>query len=243
MEESREIRTIHVGQMQPTQQSALPKRSSIAAQTRRIEVIRSRRKEQGASGREERDEEQRKTATLIIKACVCAALCLAAFLVHLSDTQAAKTITDGIRSVLTYNVDIDETLGKLKFVDNFIPGVSEVFTEKSSLIQPVSGTAAQEFSANGRGILYETAAGGAVCAAADGYVSDVGEDEAYGKYLAVKHGSGVETFYYGLSEIEIQEGKIVSRAQMLGKSGGKILFEVRQDNVAVDPEGYMGSVN
>ncbi|MGI6168181.1 MAG: peptidoglycan DD-metalloendopeptidase family protein [Christensenellales bacterium] len=237
MEGSKEISRIQVGEMQPTRSHAVRAKTTEASAA--IVAARSRRRRVVGSRGGDRDEEQRKTATLIIKACVCAALCLAAFLVHLSDTAAAQSISRGIRSVLTYNIDLDETLGKLKFVDNFIPGVQEVFTEKSSLIQPVLGSVSEGFSQNGRGILFVGTEQSKVVASADGYVSQMGEDERYGRFVAIKHGAGVETFYYGLETVEIKEGKIVSRGQTLGAGTAQVFFEVRQDHVAVDPVGYM----
>ena len=88
--------------------------------------------------------------------------------------------------------------------------------------------------------------GAAVCAFAAGRISQVGENDDYGKYIYIDHGNGIETFYAHCSSILAEEGEQVmagdsiARVGQTGKATGPHLhFELRFNGTYLDPIHYI----
>ena len=88
--------------------------------------------------------------------------------------------------------------------------------------------------------------GAAVCAFAAGRISQVGENDDYGKYIYIDHGNGIETFYAHCSSILAEEGEQVmagdsiARVGQTGKATGPHLhFELRFHGTYLDPIHYI----
>lgn len=86
-----------------------------------------------------------------------------------------------------------------------------------------------------------------IYAASAGVVSFVGYRGGYGLTLEIDHGNDVMTRYAHTSEITVEEGDLVTRRQLVarmgntGRSTGPHLhFEIRIQNVAVDPMEFLG---
>ncbi len=76
-----------------------------------------------------------------------------------------------------------------------------------------------------------------------GKVTKTGEDDSWGKYVLVEHSDGFETFYCHLSEIYAEKGAVIRQGETVGlvgstgmSTGPHLHFEVRINNVRVDPE-------
>jgi len=87
--------------------------------------------------------------------------------------------------------------------------------------------------------------GTAIHAPRDGVVSWAGTVAGYGRVVYVDHGDGLQTRYAHCDRLEVQQGDAVNVGDTLatvgssGRSTGPHLhFEVRQDGVAVDPDGF-----
>ena len=186
-------------------------------------------------------KEQKKLARLLIKTGVCAAICLAVFLIKTADTPVSREITDGIKSVLTYSVDIDDTLGRLKFVGNTIPGVTAVFGD-GTVTTPINAPVSQTYSQNGRGIVFSPAAGKNVMTAADGTVTMVGENDEWGKYVEVTHSETVKSVYLGLNAIEVAEGMSLKSGDKLGIAADQLLLEIYDGAERQDPLAFFESI-
>ena len=88
--------------------------------------------------------------------------------------------------------------------------------------------------------------GAPVVAGASGQVSFVGWQNGYGQLVVVDHGGGLTTRYGHLSEIDVELGQSVGRAQLLGKvgstgrsTGPHLHYEVRINDQPVDPRQYL----
>jgi murein DD-endopeptidase MepM/ murein hydrolase activator NlpD len=88
--------------------------------------------------------------------------------------------------------------------------------------------------------------GAPVVAGASGSVSFVGWQNGYGQLVVVDHGGGLTTRYGHLSQIDVQLGQVVSRAQLLGKvgstgrsTGPHLHYEVRINDQPVNPLQYL----
>ena len=89
-------------------------------------------------------------------------------------------------------------------------------------------------------------AGTEIRAFADGTILAVGEDEGYGNYVMIDHGSGYVTLYGHCSKLLISEGETVSKGQIIalvgasGKATGPHLhFELMHDGIYLNPEFYL----
>lgn len=83
-----------------------------------------------------------------------------------------------------------------------------------------------------------------ICAALEGFVSKIEVlNTGYGNVVKLDHENGLQTLYAHLSYSVVSLGQIITRGQMIGRSGNTgnstgphLHFEVRQDGVAVDPQ-------
>lgn len=92
-----------------------------------------------------------------------------------------------------------------------------------------------------------------VKAPADGYVAKVHDSGGPGySYLLLIHGDGVSTVYGHLSGFNVNEDEIVARGTIIGYTGGAagmrgaglstgphLHFEVRENNIPVNPRNYL----
>lgn len=89
-----------------------------------------------------------------------------------------------------------------------------------------------------------------ILAYAAGEVDYVGESEAYGLYLQLKHADGLTTFYAHCKDISVRKGQQVSAGEKIGEvgatgnvTGAHLHFEMRQDGTLVDPIQYIETIS
>ena len=100
------------------------------------------------------------------------------------------------------------------------------------------------------GIDIAAEAGTPVCAAADGTVYTVYEDDTMGTTVVIRHPGGYVTVYSSLESAEIAAGDTVSLGQTIGKVGNTALLEsgvgdhlhfaVSRNDEAMDPNEFLG---
>ena len=87
-----------------------------------------------------------------------------------------------------------------------------------------------------------------VTAALSGTVTKAEKDSLLGYVVTVDSGNGVAASYQSLGSVKVEKGARVVQGEVLGKSGlsamnkeagSHVHFEVRKDNVAVNPERYL----
>ena len=101
-----------------------------------------------------------------------------------------------------------------------------------------------------QGIDYGCPTGTPILASDDGVVDFTANlTVGYGKYIRLKHDGGYITLYAHLSEILVREGQTVVKGQVIGKSGSTgnstgahLHFEVRKNNIKIDPKSVLQSV-
>ncbi len=88
--------------------------------------------------------------------------------------------------------------------------------------------------------------GSAVNASDSGVVKEAGEKGTYGLCVIIDHQNGFVTCYAHLSKIEVDAGQEVVRGEEIGKTGSTgnatgnhLHFEIRVENVKVDPLLYL----
>ena len=113
------------------------------------------------------------------------------------------------------------------------------------LAWPADGPVSAPFGTGSdpRGLTFAAHKGAAVRAAAGGIVLFAGTEPArYGQLVLIDHGNGWVSAYAHLSRIVVREGEALrsgARLGFVGESGAaqepRLHFELRRDNVAVDP--------
>lgn len=108
-------------------------------------------------------------------------------------------------------------------------------------ISPFTGTIQMH-----EGIDISNAVGTPIGAPADGLVVKVGREYGYGKVLVINHGYGTITRYGHLHKTHVKIGQKVKRGDLIGEIGNSgrstgphLHYEVRVNNVAVDPRKYI----
>ncbi|KAB7671818.1 M23 family metallopeptidase [Bacillus sp. B1-b2] len=88
-----------------------------------------------------------------------------------------------------------------------------------------------------------------VLASLEGTVTKVSEDALLGNTIEIEHAEGIKTFYQSVKDFQVEVGEEVTKGQPIATSGKSQLnqdagvhvhFEVRKDNVAVNPIDYFG---
>lgn len=87
-----------------------------------------------------------------------------------------------------------------------------------------------------------------VYATADGIVESAGWDRSYGNQVRIAHGNGIETSYFHMSKIVVENGQQVTKGQKIGQvgstgrsTGAHLHYEVRKNSAEVDPTPYLKS--
>ncbi|MEL3970683.1 M23 family metallopeptidase [Rossellomorea oryzaecorticis] len=86
-----------------------------------------------------------------------------------------------------------------------------------------------------------------VLAAMSGTVTKVQEDSLLGNTIEIEHSKGIVTRYQSVKDFEVAVGDVVDQGQEIAKAGKSLFnedagvhvhFEIRKDNVAVNPINY-----
>ena len=155
----------------------------------------------------------------------------------------ATKAADGIRQALTMEIDLDESLGQMQFVQKLMPESALVFFNLnggSEFAAPVQGSLTHHYDALQPWLMYACDVGSDVCAPADGVVSAVSalSDGSWG--VLIDHGSGRESVMAGLKEVSLQAGDDAAKGECIGKSGESLYFELREMGSAADPSELLG---
>jgi stage II sporulation protein Q len=87
-----------------------------------------------------------------------------------------------------------------------------------------------------------------VQASMSGTVTKVLEDELLGNVIEIEHDKGIVTLYQSVKDFKVKEGDTVKQGQTIAKAGKSTLnkdagihvhFEIRKDDVAVNPLDYV----
>ena len=97
-----------------------------------------------------------------------------------------------------------------------------------------------------QGLDFAAPFGPEVYSAADGVVTEIGDDPIYGIYVVITHSGGLTSLYGHLQKTEtvlrsnVRSGTLIGRVGSTGQSTGPHLhFELRQNGKAIDPSGSL----
>lgn len=181
-------------------------------------------------------------ASMLVKIGVCAGACALMLVLKELDTPIAAQMVSGMRSAVNEETDITEMLGKLQFVE--LPNALEVFSNNGKMALPVSAPQVL-LEPEAQYVMWEGAPNAKVSAAAAGQVRAVGEDALLGPYVRLMHANELETIYYGLSTIQVEEGQPIRRHDTLGELGedGTLRLHVLLAGKPQSPVQYLDLVS
>lgn len=210
--------------------------------------------------------------SLMTKIAISVLIVLVILLLNTIKLPFTQAVVDQVRTAITYEFDLDDTLGKLKFVGQSIPKeIRAVFGQDTdeddpenitvNFNAPVQGEVIQAFQgqvahgANGsifqsQGIDIITNENAPVFSAADGVVAAIEQHETYGTSIWVEHGNQVFSFYGRCGNILVKVGQSVRQGDEMGTvvvsddTGKPVLhFQIWIDDKPVDPLDYIRNAN
>ncbi|MEG0934005.1 MAG: M23 family metallopeptidase [Clostridia bacterium] len=162
------------------------------------------------------------------------------------DTPWSKQVTQTIASAVTMRVDLDDTLGKLNFVRDWMPDTALVFWNMGAgdaLARPVSGALTHAYTDAQPWLEYQVRGEQPVYAAADGTVAALSENDKGEWTMLIDHEGGEQTVYAYMGKAIAATGQALERGAQIGvtqnQEAARLYFEMRAGGVPVDPSARM----
>jgi murein DD-endopeptidase MepM/ murein hydrolase activator NlpD len=179
-----------------------------------------------------------------------------------TDEIDGELSVEGQRDYASLAIRIDQSVQETNMREQGVLELWETLSERQSLIaatpniRPSHGWFTSKFGYRispftnrpvmHNGLDIAAPPGSPIIAPADGVVSFAGYDAGYGKLVSIDHGYGVVTRYGHTSQIFVEVGQRVKRRDVIaavgttGRSTGPhVHYEVRVNNVPVDPMNYL----
>ncbi|NLI60571.1 MAG: M23 family metallopeptidase [Clostridiales bacterium] len=222
-----------------------------------LPIPRVRRRSPSYRDRASRDvEDVSKSASLLRKMLAATIIIVVVLVLKNIDTEFTQNVVGYVRDGITKDMDIEGTLGKLKFVSSYLPDAVAVFGQNSEQAKdtnevveefipvfmiPAEGKVVGWFGQNNEGIDILGTRNDSIYAVADGLITDVGENLSGENYIKINHGDEIRTIYRGFFQTVVNVDDNVIKGDRIGimesePSGGYALhFEVWMEGKAVDP--------
>lgn len=177
---------------------------------------------------------------LLIKTGVCAAVAIAILVLSSVDAPVTKDLTQTVKETVNHEFDIEEDIGRLKFVQSLDEESASVFSPlpQAAAVYPADGEVVTRFGEDGAmGIRMTTQQADILCIAR-GTVTSVGQIGDAGYVTLVLDTGETVAFHNIVPSVQIND--IVPAGQKLGELSGQYLYiEMRQGEDYVDPLVYI----
>lgn len=165
-------------------------------------------------------------------------VCLAS--IHNQQLPDGRTVLTAVQS--TVDTPWQEDLGKITFVDHLVPETLSVFfseTHPVSLALPCSGSLAHAWEEHAPYVSFDLQEPD-VQAVAEGEVMSLSHTADDQLSLRLRHSNGLESVYYHLASVSVQEGDEVRAGQAIGAvaAGHNLVLDVRRNGTSIDPAAY-----
>ncbi len=201
-----------------------------------------RERERMAAWTRRRKRVETRAGSMIAKITICMAILAAvilaeAFLLQNSDGRVVETVSTETDQQEQGDSE-EDVLGRLRFVE--AGGVKSVFAVSQRWDMPVSYSEAKNIE-DETTLFLRAKAGDTVRLSAAGEVTAIGTDEVLGDYVRISHGGDLESVYYHLADICVEEGQPLSAKDALGKvnADGTLYLCILSDGAPVNPETYL----
>lgn len=162
------------------------------------------------------------------------------------DAPWSKNAVEAVSNAVTMTVNLDDTLGRLNFVKEWMPEAALVFWNmgtENSIARPVSAPLTHEFSTGQPWQEYQTSGEQPVYAAQDGRVAAVMENPNGEWTLMIDHDKGEQTVYAYLGKAIVKSGQSVIKGAQIAITSpaddSRLYFEMRKGGESVDPAERM----
>lgn len=197
--------------------------------TERVRAIRHRM-------RNDRETQERRVEarSMVLKIAICTValfivIALEVFLLSSPDEKAVSAASEQDGSA-----GAEDALGKLKFVS--LNEAKSVFSINQRWSSPVIATESALLNQD-QLLKLSAAAGDRISLPAAGEVKELFTDETLGSGIRISHGNGLESVYYGVSDIRVEKGQPLIASDTLGlmPESGEIYVAVYQSGTALCP--------
>jgi murein DD-endopeptidase MepM/ murein hydrolase activator NlpD len=179
---------------------------------------------------------------LLIKTGICAAIAVVILGIASINNPAADSMTQTINDTVNHEFDINEDIGRLKFVDNLNDELEGAFSAlpDNVAVYPVEGDVVTTFGqAGSKGVRFSST-GTQIVSIAKGTVEYTGDIDGSG-YVKVTLDTGETAVYYNLDP-SVKVDDIVKPGQEIGNLTGDYLYlELKSGDEYVDPIEYIQS--
>ena len=180
---------------------------------------------------------------LLRNSCIACATLLGILALGSLNQPWARRASESIHQALTMEIDLDQSLGQLSFVQKLMPESALVFfnlSGDSELLPPTQGSLSHAYSPSQPWLMFSCQEGSPVCAPADGAVSAVSELSDGSFALLIDHGDGLESVIACLKEVGVRTGDKLIRGAAIGTASTSLFFELRQGGQSCDPTQKLG---
>ena len=181
---------------------------------------------------------------------VACALLLTVMALRRLNTPFTRSVTDALSSVISMDINLEDRLGKLSFVERLMPESALVFLNMdghSNANLPVSGQLSHEYSASQPWTEYLTENKAPVFALKDGQISACAESSEGDWTVLVTHSDDTQAVYAFLSEVTLAPGDRVERGKSIGTTGSDenahLYLEYRVNSEPADPRALLDEAN
>ena len=180
----------------------------------------------------------KKTA---VTTAACAVVVFALLSVFAIDSDFTNSISKEIKTALSFDINIDETLGKLKFVQGNDTNVKDVIAPsvKPFLKMPTTAQMIAGFDDTKEGMIFETDKISDVFAPGNGVIESVEIDNGF--TVTIDHQNGIKSAIKFNGAIGVlKEGQKVKYGDSLGilEKNKQLTFYVIQNGRNIDPKLY-----
>ena len=193
--------------------------------------------------REERAKRPRQSRGLLLRTAVCAVLLGILLFIAYTDMPVAKKMKKDLVGALTFDIDVDKSLGKLKFVQSNDSTVENVMSSSVaiSVKMPVKDAAVvSSYSEENKSVVLEaTQLTDVICPGA-GIVENVDSDQRF--VITIDHGNDIKSVlsFNGAMAV-IKEGSVLKKGDYIGimDKGGNLTFSMIKNGRNVNPYDYL----
>lgn len=177
-------------------------------------------------------------ASMLVKLGVCCAAAALVLVIKISSEHRSDLISALEGTVPSNESELDEQLGKLKFVE--LPGIIEVFSSEERTLIGFEG-ATGELLCEGTLIKLIAKEEQAVSINASCEVRETGEDPLYGPYVQLDMSADALLTVYGLGAVVPEKGQRLIAGDELGRVGEKraLYASVKLAGRPSDPAAYL----
>lgn len=134
---------------------------------------------------------------------------------ELSETTVNNDTANYVYTITAQAINDEVDAGEIYFTEPFIQPVDGEVTAEFGMKRYVNGEAQSTHA----GVDFAADEGTPVPAANAGRIVFADELQLTGNTIVIEHGSGLKTWYFHLSEIDVTEGQMVDRGETIGKVG------------------------